>query len=118
MPKTIVTILDGWQQRADHYESLLRDVAVHRSNTTQTYAEAFLAAEGPVEARIQAAKLAAGPDKLAADEAAARLAAYELIIAVWQAELAAPTPPEQSVAQRIMRALDELDEMEGTGHGS
>jgi hypothetical protein len=107
-----------WQQRANQYEMLLRDVAQCRSNATRTYAEAFLAAEGPVEARIQAAKLAAGPEKLAADEAAALLAAYELMIAVWQAELAAPTPPEQSVAARIMRALDELDEMEGTGHGS
>jgi hypothetical protein len=110
--------MELWQQRADQYGALLRDVAQLRSNTTHTYAEAFLAAEGPVEARIQAAKLAAGTEKLAADEAAATLAAYELLIAVWQAELAAPTAPEQSVAARIMRALDELDEMEGTGHGS
>jgi len=82
---------DLWQERADHLGALLRDLAQLRSNATVTYAEAFLAGDkGTDRQREQAAKLAAAPDHLAAEEAAAAVAAYQLMIAVWQADLASP----------------------------
>jgi hypothetical protein len=84
---------DIWQERADHLQTLLIDVAQYRSNAAVTYANAFLAAGGTDRQREQTAKLAAGADQLLAEEAAAALAAFRVMLDVWRMALAAHTHP-------------------------
>lgn len=66
--------------RALFLEELLADLATLRSVATVTYAETFLGAQGTDAQRTQAAKAGAADDHLAAELAAAKVAAYRYLI--------------------------------------
>jgi hypothetical protein len=76
-----------WQNRADHLARLLIDLAELRQQATETYARAYLAAEGTAETRTQTARLAAADATLIAEQAAAHVAAYKFRLDVWRAAL-------------------------------
>ena len=78
---------DLWQERAGHLELLLTELAMHRHQSATVYATAFLAAEGTAQAREQTARLAAADATLAAEKAAAQVAAYRVMLDVWRAGL-------------------------------
>jgi len=79
-----------WQERANHLAVMLSRLAKLRAQATKIHATEFLAAEGTAQARDQAGKLKAADAHLAAENVAADVAAYQIMLSVWQADLANP----------------------------
>lgn len=87
----------SWADRAARLRELLEALARARSAETDTYARAFLDTPGPVETRHQAARLATGAKHLAAELAAADVAAYQVMLRAAMGELW--TPEAEGIGQ-------------------
>lgn len=86
-PSPVGGLPASWQDRAARLRELLASLARARAAETEQYARAFLNEIGAVEARTQAARLAAGQSHLAAELAAADVAAYQLMLRAAMGEL-------------------------------
>jgi hypothetical protein len=69
-----------WLGRARELQSMLSGLAHARADEAAKYARVYLAAQGNAEQRTQAARLATAEAHLAAELAAAKVAAYKLML--------------------------------------
>lgn len=82
-----IELPEDWGTRAARLQGLLKRLARRRANASAAFAHAFLEAPGAVEARNQAARLATAETQLAAEAAAADVAAYQLLLKAALGEL-------------------------------
>lgn len=80
----------SWDDRCAHLLGLLKALADARNTESVDYASAFLAAVGPVEGKHQTARSLTSGVRLAAEYAAAEVAAYQVRIQAWLAEEGRP----------------------------
>lgn len=85
-------VVDLWDARCAHLEQLLADLATLRLEETLAFGEAFVATDGPIGTKEQVARIAAASEHLAAELAAAKVAAYQIRIKAWLGEAANGTP--------------------------